>query len=300
MPQGAKWTEIKQSIAPTDKEVIKKHRRLFYYYLSERDKIRRRRARGLERPWTKDTILDQYHFTNVYRRYDYGTQWLLEHVEHGSPKKREIVWRVIQYRLPNYPGYFEEHGWIPFKKFDAPKLRRRLERMKEQGKKWHTSAHIVLQSNFAQSRIENYVGYLQGIHDEFDKVMEAVDQPDMESCFKKLVKLKGIGGFTGYEILIDLCYIGVLPKEYLDQFANPGPGCKEGIDVIFPDRTKTSYAEAMRILRDEQKKMFRKYGFKAPPYQLTLQDIEFSLCEYSKYVKILHGTGKGRRYKPRG
>lgn len=300
MPQGSAWETIKAEIAPPNKKIIKEHRDIFYRYISERYRILVRRQRGRKFPWTSDPILRDYSFTNVFRKDDKGTQWLLDHVRNGFGKKsltkKDMIWQVVQYRWPNYPDLFDKYGWIP-RGFNRDKWLKRINTFKEKGGKWHTSAHIVLQSNFKQTRAENYMHYLTLLDERFDEFADGIIKAkDMESAFKHVIKFQGFGGFTAYEILIDLCYLGVIPDGWRDEFANAGPGCQQGIDLIYPNRMGSSYLDCMRRLRSKQGSAFHRLGLKAPP-RLTLQDIEFCLCELSKYIKAMHNTGRRRRYR---
>jgi len=309
MPQGSAYSDFKTKVAPPTKKKVKKHYKIFFKYMSERYQIYKRRQAGKKHPWTKDKILRDHHFTNVFRIHDRGSQWLLMHIRPAvgelpgadgkKVSKKELVWRVVQYRWPNYHTLFEDYGWIP-RGFNREKWHKRILKTKESRGQWHTTAHIVLQSNFHQTRAENYLDYLHLLDEDFDKFYNGIVKAEsMEAAFKHVKKFKGFGGFTAYEILIDLCYLGIIPDSWRDDFANAGPGCKEGIDLIFPNRQHLTYPEAMTKLRDEQTEAFEKYGLKPTPY-LTLQDIEFNLCEIGKYIKSLNGLGKKRKYHPYG
>ena len=91
--------------------------------------------------------------------------------------------------------------------------------------------------------------------------------------------------------------LGVLPDNFRDEFVIAGPGAAVGINLIYPQvKGQRGYMEAMVRLRDDQRAMYRGNRGKVMPY-LTLHDIEFNACELAKYVKIMHGTGKKRKYK---
>jgi len=316
MPQGSAWSKIKPVIAPESKKLIKKHRKLFFKYINERWRIYAKRKAGKKPPWTNDRILRDYHFTNVLRRYDSGTQWILNNI--GVPptvkRKKEyfdtsqkmlIIWRVVQYRWPNYHTIFEDHGWISpgFSTGKQGKLlvrtwKKNIEETKKKHGQWHTTAHIVLQSNFKQTRIENYMHYLSLLDQDFPRFCKGIiDAQSMQEAHKHVKSFQGFGDFTAQEVLIDLCLLGVLPDEWRDEWSVAGPGAKEGIDLIYPQAKNSGsagYTRAMERLRDIQGKYLPD---NVPP--LMLHDIEFSLCEFSKYVKIKHGTGRARRYRPK-
>lgn len=310
MPQGSKWTAIKKEIAPDNKKIIKEHRKLFFKYINERWKIYVRRTAGEKPPWTKDKILLDYHFTNVLREYDRGTQWILNNAKKGIGKikvvrgkekltptqKMLIIWRVVQYRWPNYHTLYEDHGWIPPVTFSKKKWLKNIEKTKKKHGRWHTTAHIVLQSNFKQSRAENFLYYLDLLAKDYPRFYKGiVEANSMQEAHKHVKSFQGFGDFTAQEVLVDLCLLGVLPDKWRDDWSVAGPGAKEGIDLIYPQAKNAGtagYTKAMERLRDRQE----KYLDEDVP-RLALHDIEFNLCEFSKYVKIKHGTGRGRRYR---
>ncbi len=296
MPQGTAWAKIRPKIAPEDRNVIKEHRDIFWKYIAERLKILERKQNLDKPPWTDDPILQRHHFTNVYRMDDRGTTWLMSNID--TEFWDEKIWRVVQYRWPNYHTYFEKYGWID-RGFNRKKVLKRLNRFRKRGEQWHTSAHIVLQSNFKQTRMENYVHYLGLLDEKFESFGDGIiNAKSMEEAFKHVKKFQGLGGFTAYEVLVDLCYLGVVPNSWRDEFANAGPGCQQGIALIYPSMARDhQWARAMVRLRDNQEKAFDRLGLAPPPQRLTLQDIEFNLCEVSKYIKIQYGTGRSRLYR---
>jgi len=86
--------------------VVWKHLDEFYSFMYERHMIWHRRfVKRLPPPWTKDPLLRDYKFTNVYRELDYGTLWYLSHVYPAPEVQRrprlELVWRTLIYRLVN-------------------------------------------------------------------------------------------------------------------------------------------------------------------------------------------------------
>lgn len=298
MPQGGSWSKVKEKIAPETKKYIRKNEDLFWQYVSERYQIYKRREAGKKPPWTNNPILRDYRFTNVFRVNDSGSQALIRLVGDTSRLSgADIVWRVVQYRWPNHYTLFDDWGWIP-RGFNQEKWLKRIAKTKAKHGQWHTGAHIVLQSNFKQTRAENYMEYLKGLDNDLEQFAASVVGSDsMDGAFKNAKKLRGLGGFTAYEVLIDLCYLGVLPDSFRDQFANSGPGCTEGLQLIWPQaKSQKELLACMVKLRDRQKKGFKRNELKKCP-TLTVQDIEFSLCEFSKYIKTAYGVGRRRRYR---
>ena len=278
------------------------NRNLFFNYMADRHRIWRRRF--LEKkppPWTKNPIFLKYKFTNVFRRHDRCSQYLLSSIskdgeKRGKPlSKQEIAWRIILFRFINRIETFEDIGMPRRKHFDIREFCKRLRELKESdgGRSVFTSAYITCQCSNKRDRIGNFEEMMGGIHENWPRVWGVIQQAQsMKEAYKSLQQFYGLGQFNSYEICIDLCYTGVFSDKWRDEFANPGPGCKVGIDWMYPFGT-IDYHEAMRKLTDKQEKYFAKAA-KGP--RLTLQDIEFNLCEFGKYMKIVHRVGKSRMH----
>lgn len=153
------------------------------------------------------------------------------------------------------------------------------------------------------------------------KLAKAKNQAE---AFKVINSVRGLGEFVAYQIFVDLTYIKEFPFSE-NEFVIAGPGCKIGLDHIFIDRGGMSYEECIFWLRDEindEDSLFnsdklRKYceSHNLPnkeyvPEQLfsdlplydrkmNVMSIENCMCELSKYIKAVKGTGRPRnKYKP--
>jgi len=281
------------------------NRKLFFEYMHERYMIWLRRFKMKKpQPWTKNKILKEYKFTNTYRRLDRCSQFLLRHIKRARKKHdisdEEVAWTIILFRFINRIETFEIIGIPRMADFSIKKFCKKLRVLKDiEGKSVFTSAYITCQCSNKRDRIGNFEEMMGGIHRDWKKVWRVIRKAEsMEAVYKQLQQFYGLGQFNSYEICIDLCYTGVLPDKWRDDFANPGPGCKVGIDCIYPFST-VSYHEAMRKLTDRQDKYFKEAGVEFRGERLTLQDIEFNLCEFGKYFKLIKGVGKSRmRLKP--
>src|SRR5437667_689382 len=73
---------------------------LFWWFVCERQKIWHRRM--IERkspPWTKDVILRNVRFTNVYRELDPGTRYLRQNILELPVPDKDKIFNVMLYRL---------------------------------------------------------------------------------------------------------------------------------------------------------------------------------------------------------
>jgi len=284
-------------------EVCQKNLDMFFRFLHKRHNIYIRRfIKKKPPPWTKDPILEKYKFTNVYRILDRGSQWMIKNIIENDkyPRLQDKVWACIFYRINNNIETFEACGIPLRKKFNPEKYEKRLNSYKSKGFRVFTNAHITCQSNLKQSRIANFITIVTKLKKNWKYIWKEIKKfrkiLDWEGCFKFFLKQYGFGGFTSYEVCIDMVYAGVFPDKVRDTFANPGPGCEFGIETIYPNRECISYTDAMSELTDEQDEHFEHLGIKFKGPRLTLQDMEFCLCEWGKYWKIKKQVGKARMH----
>jgi hypothetical protein len=73
-------------------EVKKLHpRERFFYWVKERFLIYEKRNRGEKKPWTNDTVLQNYFFTMPYRELDKTTIWFRNNVRDRLRNSIEVL-----------------------------------------------------------------------------------------------------------------------------------------------------------------------------------------------------------------
>ncbi len=146
------------------------------------------------------------------------------------------------------------------------------------------------------SKIDEYIASLNDLREKLNDVfMQVKNASHLSEVFETMMQCRRVGPFIAYEICIDLMYAKIVPFTE-DDWVNLGPGAKFGIRLIFPNK-KVDMVEGLKQLRADQELHFKRLGLKFPYYQgkeLTLRNIEHSLCEYGKYWKLSHCTGKSR------
>lgn len=302
---------------PEGQNIHRGHLLAFFQFIYDRQMVWHNRfVKQLpQADWTNDPIFKRTKYTNVYRELDRGTLWLEDYladnlikevkgVEEIWQQQREIFWVICVYRLLNKIETFEQIGLISFEDYGKKKKREKwftsIRQLLESGFKVWTSAHITLQSNLKQDRITNYETILDRLHKSFDSLVKdvlACDDPQW--AFKFIQQMYGFGPFISYEVASDLARLPWIKFDD-DTWANAGPGCIPGIQLIFPKyKTQDQHMEAMTLLRDYQEKAFEKLGldFMSIAHEkkwLTLRNIEHSLCEFRKYWCEQNGVGRPR------
>lgn len=272
--------------------------------------------------WTEDKTLKTYRFCNIYRRLDRGTQYLVSSVlDEMMPLPQKFL-NIIGYRFFNIDGFFEdvmqgnkfsvEH--FAFKKYEAL-----MDEAKER-QKIFSMAYMTTQQPFNKEyrwgdKHVQILFMLQHVADNINQYMEPVftSSPTAKKSCQALEQIKMIGAFIAYEIWTDLTYLPEFPYSD-DDYANPGPGALWGLRLLY-DREKIRKKEAqdmMKHLRDSQPTNFTKIAeqrdkdwekvkWQHNPHgqYLSLRNIEHSLCEFRKYLRLSQGEGKKRYYKPK-
>jgi hypothetical protein len=281
--------------------------RLFWTFIYERQEIfKRRYIEKKPDPWTEDWILRDYKFTNVYRELDRGTIYYIKNVlipaEINLNIKRQweqMVMDTLVYRHFNHIPTWEAVGGL----LHAREWRK-MEVALQQLPQVYTNAHNVTGFQWAGS-VQKTVNSMYLVQNLWSDNIETIAaelykrKDNMGSTWEYLTKhVSGLGGFTAYEVVVDFSYSS-LTGYTDDDWVNPGPGCRRGLNRIYPGlgNNLEECREKIKWLRMSQRQWFKDYGlpfFFWQGKELTLRNIEHSLCEFSKYMKAYNREGRPR------
>lgn len=295
---------------------------LFFNFMHKRHRMWHRRfVKHLPRErWTKDKILSATKYTNIYRQLDRGSLWAIHMIIGPNKNKYEqcvrnkdeagkaesfknMLFQLILYRMCCRIETFEKAGLPGYRTFDPVTYKATLLRVAEQHAVM-TNAYLTCQAPKGMTKIEaliidmiDCISKLEQVHGEIVNASVASD------VFLALRKIRGMGRFFAYEVYCDLCYSKMIPFTTND-FVNVGPGCNEGLRLLFPYVGASLKLTDKKIhdLFDKQDKYFSRLGIKfrycnwLEPVKdrLSLRTIEHSLCEFSKYWLQRHSLGKRR------
>lgn len=273
----------------------------FVWWMCERQHIWRRRfVEEQDPPWTDDPILQEYHFCNVHRELDAGTQYYLDTIASANDQET-ILLNTIVYRFFNRPETMDVlNPPVTVSRWESEDITARLH-IHEQSHPVFSSAYRVTTHEWADSlsKIDNIIyGVIRDdLLENWTRYVNSILNADsMEDAWEGLKEIRGIGDFLAYEIVTDLNY-SVLPFSEND-FVNIGPGAAKGLDYIFGQVEEND----LRRLCQNIDHLFSEHGYTFPYWEekpeLTLRDIEHSLCELSTYVGIRDGTQSGRYFEP--
>lgn len=141
-----------------------------------------------------------------------------------------------------------------------------------------------------------------------DIINKLLNSKTQQEAFEVIKSVRGFSDFLAYQIFVDLTYIDEFPFSE-NEFVIAGPGCKKGLDYIFLDKSCLTYEESLFWLRDNWDSLIHKTASNLnikelftdlPKYDrvMNVMSLENCMCELSKYIRAIEGTGRPRnKYK---
>jgi hypothetical protein len=276
----------------------------FVYWIGERRSIYAKKQEGKPWPWTEDTILQTYKFTNVFRELDTTTVWMRENLTNPNLNEPhdKMIYNCALFRMFGTMEMCEAiGGW---QQVHNPGHLKNIARSRLDNKeRVFTGAYIITNQGRKDPK-ENIVvdEFVAGIWDNRDELASTCEQKSLERLHKKLRTLSGWGGggFMAYELVSDLRHTNVLndAKDILT-WANAGPGAKRGLNRVFGrplkfGKNRHGWNGEMRLLLSKVTEHFADPSFE-------MREIEHSLCEFDKYQRVKNNEGRPRSlYHPPG
>jgi hypothetical protein len=277
------------------KEIKDPVKRLFAF-MKERHAIHVRRTLNQDPPWTDDVILRDHRFCNIYRNLDKVTMWIHENWCEPHKDDPDLWFALCVARLLNLPESMKAVGYpVPW---DLLKFGRAIKKHKEAGGKCFNAAYIVSTNGIAMDKL----AYLA--HDVLTPLwknrmtLRPREGDTLMSWHMQLMMYNGMGHFIAAQVIADLKYFDKYLLRAKDHatFAAPGPGSLRGISVIEGRTIKQSDEFRLALARLDEKiaPMVKAAGM--PP--VDRQNLQNSLCEYSKYMRAIT-TGQMPKQKYR-
>lgn len=271
----------------------------YWRFAAERQNIFFKRHKGESAPWTEDSVLGRFKFTNAYRASDRVSQFLIRNVIYNPEfptTDQEVFFRIILFKLFNKIetwNLLSRHlGGISFEDFDIDVYDRILTDAMSSGKSIYSGAYIMPSGgkHFGMSmKHRTHLKLLNMMmNDELHK--KIADSKRMQSGFELLREYPSIGDFLAYQFIIDINYSEI--TDYREsEFVVPGPGALDGMRKCFTDRGGLSEAELISFVADIQDQEFERLGLDFPTLwgrRLQLIDCQNLFCEVDKYARVMH------------
>ena len=307
--------------------------RYFYDFVTERYKIHVRKDFLKQKaPWTNDGVLQQYKFCNVRREHDRQSQYLIKNISTNPCLSLEDkIVNSFYFRAWNNWDTMKDLGgpWAA-KDLYSSQMKQQIRPIyqklaaEDPDRKWWSSAY----NQGGTKQAWRYPNSNEKINKEYDiplrvfhigpwlkehnTVKKLLNANDQKAAFEAIKEIQGFADFLAYQVFVDLTYIKEFPFSE-NEFVIAGPGCKKGLDYLFDNYDGMSPEEALFWLRDNVDHIFskimasngqywdpRELFVDLPEYDrcLNIMSLENCMCELSKYIRTIEGTGRPRvKYK---
>jgi hypothetical protein len=291
----------------------------YWRFAAERQAVYERRLVDSVGPWTGDTIISSYRFTNPYRAADRVSQYLIRHVQYDPARSQEpgeLFFRTMLFKLFNKVSTWEaiEKAFGPMSwsepNADFDRLASLLDELMSAKQAIYSAAYIMPSPPLGfKGKHRNHLALLsQMMYDELPKQLQ--DANNLEEAFELILDYPGIGPFLAFQYAIDLNYSTLINFEE-SSFVVAGPGALDGIAKCFAGYDNWTPESICHNMADIQEREFERLGLTFNGlFGRRLQPIDCQnlFCEISKYARIKHpdvvGTNDRTKikqgYKPAG
>lgn len=280
----------------------------YWKFAAERQNVFFKRFNGESFPWTKDKILNEYKFTNVYRATDRVSQYLIKNVIYkGSQKPEEVFFRLILFKIFNRISTWEvlefELGKISFKDYSFKHYDKVLSEVMQNRIPIYSAAYIMAsgRSTFGYERKhQNHLRLIEKMIKE--KVPYKLQHCEsMNEAYNLLHSYPTIGDFLAYQFVTDINY-STLTNFTEMEFVKAGPGAKDGIVKCFKDFGGYSFEDIIHHMVENQEQEFERLNLDFKNLwgrKLQLIDCQNIFCEVDKYSRVAHPEIEGASNRTR-
>jgi hypothetical protein len=270
------------------------------YFIWEREAIRIARENGHPAPWTADPVLRKYKFTNIRRRDDRGSQWVIKHLIQPNGNRLDLWFTLLVARLVNWPPTLQaliQAGVLPCSPegFDAPRFESVLEALRATGVKVYSGAYMLYPTkNPGINKARTVAKYIIGSAIEHaDDISASLWNNEggmsIERFVAELSKCFGISTFIAGQVAADLTYTGMDVKDFLT-YAPIGPGSSRGLNYLLGKPPFATWGQ--KDFNSQLRNIYAETFDQLEIVDLTLHDVQNCMCEYSKYCRTVLGEGK--------
>lgn len=266
-----------------------------WFFINERHRVYLKKEAGEPKPWTDDSAIQSWRFCNIFRRLDRVSDYLIKKViePHWEDDSALMLFNIFAFRAFNWPETYEAMGgWQT--DWNLERVQARLSDRVWFENQLFSPAYIIRGST-GEPKWKTISRTLTQIWGDAESLIECIeDEPTLQHAFDSIMfnKYWCWGQFTTYQVVLDLTYSPILQDAPdINTWCSWGNGALKGLRRIWPYMRPNEALDKMKWLLAESTENLEPHV----PW-LTLQDIEFSLCELSKYLTIKGGGKMKMRY----
>lgn len=275
----------------------------YLYFVWERECIRIYKEEGNPPPYTQDKILQTYRFTNIRRRDDRITRWLIDNLIEPNLGCKDLWFKLLLARIINWPPTLNKMQ-LPERPedFDPDWFYNTVERIKTEQDKVYGGAYMVYPTKKEIGKpksflIANYI--ISDVIKKANSVRRAIKSNSVANTTAALSQCYGISTFVAGQVAADLTYAEGHLKEASDllYFAPLGPGSQIGLNYLHNLKHYHVWCQPWfnRAMTEARNYVVNLLEID----DLTLHDVQNTFCEYGKYTRtLLGGVAPKTKYRP--
>jgi 5-hmdU DNA kinase, helical domain len=302
MGNYAAWVANPSAAGPVESLIVAGRRlhptpvfHTYWRFAAARHQVYLARLRGDSWPWTSDSIIATYRFTNCYRAADRVSQYLIKEVIYcGSQDVDETLFRILLFKFFNRISTWEllrsVFGDLSWASFRLDRYDQVLTEALSRNQRIYSPAYVIPPPRFgARRKHTNHLILLEHmLRDGMRSKLQAARS--MGDAFQVLRCYPTLGDFLAYQLLIDINYSTVIDFDEMD-FVVAGPGALDGLRKCFGPGVAGIEADLIRHTSDSQQEHFVRLGLSFPGLngrRLQLIDCQNLFCEVDKYARVAH------------
>lgn len=270
----------------------------YWKFAAMRQEVFFNRMSGSDSPWTDDSIIQKYKFTNAYRASDRVSQYLIRHViyenEHYTPEDQ--CFRILFFKLFNKIetwNYIKDAlGEITYSSYNYDRYNDLLLKKIESKDKIYSAAYIMPSGKSCfgfDKKHQNNLKLLEHMMETgFSK--KIAEAKSLKELYEVLLSYPTLGKFLAFQFAIDINYSELCDFSEMS-FVIAGPGAQNGIKKCFGDLKGYKYEDIIKYVAERQDEEFEKRGIHFKTLfgrELQLIDCQNLFCETDKYARVAH------------
>ena len=279
---------------------------VLWQFACERHLVYLRRVAGDAYPWTSDSVLLEYKFTNAFRAADRVSQYLIRLIcsdrEGGVATLflRTLLFKIFN-KIETWESVVSGLGAPVADDFDYEACGVLLENLRRERKPIYSAAYIM--PSGGRTGMPKHRMHLELIRRMLDERLpeRLQESKSLAEAYKLVLSYPTLGPFLAFQYVIDLNYCALMNHSE-HGFVVAGPGALDGLSKCFESLGEYSPTDAILWLSDIQEEEFARYGLDfeglwGRPLQPI--DVQNLFCEVSKYTRVSHPEIRGRTGRKR-
>lgn len=262
-------------------------------FIQERMNIWKKKTEGAKPPYTKDKVLANFRFTNMFRELD--RQTIEIHTLLNPLRDNFALWLLNMFycRMVARTETVEYAGLLSFNsRHNAIVYKRLMKSPRPRFGSPYVFPISVIQRSSTPTRELFITKYLPRT---IRKIAKEIETWEKESVYNGVEKILPIFGynlrFHWTEVLIDMAYQYPQRINLFERFP-VGPGALPTFKKIGPDREPSLLAQDLASLN-----LITNLTYEGKPLVLSAENWEGVGCEFRKYTNLKKGLGRRRIYR---